>query len=472
MNTTTEHSPVVNSSSRSALGSVTEFLRFVRDPLDGFRAQQRRWGDVVRLPFPGPANVQFTHPLHVGEVLRMPVKDSVTRSMRDIMGRSLLTDMGPRWKRRRRMVTPAFSPKMLQHFQATIDRLVDGFAKDIAPVSGSTSRTVNVSAATLKVTLDVILETVFGGHITVDRALVAKQLEQYMYEFYLDNGGWRKMVPPRVPTLGRWKRRAAIHQVNPFVYDSIAKRRSQPEGPDLLYSLLNARDADGTALSDEDLRDELVTLVLAGHETTALMVTFSLWLLSRAPETQNAVRSELRAHGTHASTGRDTLRACGLLQGTMNEALRLFPPAYVVAREAHEAMSVGGVPISKGSQLLAPACVVHRDPRWWKDPHDFRPERWTNGETDELPQNAYFPFGGGPRLCVGQHFSKFEASIILARLLGEFEFSVSSGYTLELMPSVTLRPRDGVKLDVRRVAPVESVGVATREASADGRTAA
>jgi cytochrome P450 len=194
-------------------------------------------------------------------------------------------------------------------------------------------------------------------------------------------------------------------------------------------------------------------LILAGHETTAEMLTYAMWLLAQRPEVQAQLREEIRTHVGSGRPTRESLSRCKLLAAVLDEALRLFPPAYVVAREAHEDCEVAGLAVAKGSQLITPAWVIHRDARWWQQPNEFRPERWLNGETDALPANAYFPFGGGPRLCIGRHFAMFEGSVVLLSLLQRLQFAPAPGYEMTLMPSVTLRPRHGIRL---RVSPAPS----------------
>jgi cytochrome P450 len=437
--------PDIRPVKRNAIKKLREVVGFIKDPLNGFREMQNQWGDVVPLALPGPRTIQFTHPTHVGAILHLPLKDHITRSIEDAMGQGLLTSSGASWKRHRRMVSPAFAPKLLTGFIDEMVRLTHNWLDCAAG-----QQVLNISEQMLGLTLDVILNTIFGGKIVIEKDVVARGLEDYMYQFYLDTGNWRQLLPKNIMTPGRHKRVKAMQNIEKFVYDSIARRKTAEPGNDLLYQLLQARDEDGSKLSDKDLRDELITLILAGHETTALMLSYALWLLAKHPEIQQEVRNEVVSSMVDGLPTKETIQACRLLDGVLDEALRLFPPAYVVAREAQSDMIIGGIGVKKGDQLIVPAWVIHRDRRWWQQPDAFRPQRWFNGETDNIPANAYFPFGGGPRLCIGKHFAKFEGAVVLALLLGSFEFSPVPGFELKLMQSITLRPKHGIRLQIRR----------------------
>jgi cytochrome P450 len=433
-----------NVADRTALQGMRETLRFIKDPLGTLVYLRETWGDVVPLPLPGARVVQFTSPEQVGALLRLPIKDETTRSMRDIMGHGLLTGDGPEWRRNRRMITPAFSQKAVAPFFGVIRTLTDDW---IDRVKGA-ERELDMTEEMLRLTLDVILKTVFGGAVDIDRESVARGMEEYFVQFALDNAGWRRLVPRFIVTPGRRRRIEAMRELDEIVYRSIAQRRQGAEGSDLLYFMLQARDEQGQPLADSALRDEVLTLVLAGHETTAETLTYALWLLAQRREIQSELHDEVSAAIAAHGMTREAVMACKLLNAVLDETLRLYPPAYIVAREAHEDCEIGGYAVEKGTQLLAPAWAIHRDERWWKQPEQFRPERWLNGETSGLPPNAYFPFGGGPRLCIGKHFAKFEASVVLMALVHELAFQAVDSYQLTLMPSVTLRPREGIRLKV------------------------
>jgi cytochrome P450 len=440
------NTPDVRPVQRNSASYLVEMFGFINNPLDGFLHSKNKWGDIVPLPLPGIRAIQFFHPAHVGAILNLPRKDATTRSISDIMGDGLLTNNGPEWKKHRRLISPAFAPRVIEGFIDTMAGIThDWMDNTITPSADD----LNMSAATLTLTLDILISTVFGSKIPVDRNIVAKALDEYMYEFYLDNSSWRRLLPKAILTPGRKRRHLAMRELEDIVYQAIARRKETEPDNDLLYRLIHAGDEKGEHLTDKQLRDHVLTAILAGHETTALMLSYSLWLLAHRPEFQHELRQELQEKlgGRHAKM--DDMPALQRLDAVLNEAMRLYPPAYVVAREAESDMEIGGFAVKKGDQLLAPAWVIHRDPRWWQAPDEFRPERWLNGETASLPANAFFPFGGGPRLCVGSYFAKYEGMVVLSLILQQFEISPVPGYKLDLIPSITLRARQGIRLSLR-----------------------
>jgi cytochrome P450 len=218
---------------------------------------------------------------------------------------------------------------------------------------------------------------------------------------------------------------------------------------------VNARDEDGQALSDQQLRDEAVTMLLAGHETTAIALSYAIFLLSEHPEVASKLRAELESKVGARRLALSDIRSLPYLDAVVKETLRLYPPAWAIGREVISAFELGGYTLSPGDQLIMSPYVMHRHPRFWREPMRFDPERWLDGSTDELPKFAYFPFGGGPRVCIGNHFATMEAQLVLGTLMQHLEMKVLPGFKVVLEPIVTLRPKTGVKVRVvkRRVAP-------------------
>ena len=241
----------------------------------------------------------------------------------------------------------------------------------------------------------------------------------------------------------------AIRALDGIVSDLIESRRAAPEGDDLLWSLLCARDEDGSPMSPRQLLDEVRTLFIAGHETTALTLTYSLYLLATHPDAQERLRSELlTVLGTRRPEMSDLPRL-RYARGVVLEALRLYPPADTIGREAAEHCTIGELSIRKGTNLFMSQWVVHRDARFFPDPERFDPGRWTDEFERGLPRFAFFPFGGGPRVCIGQNFAMTEAMLVLATVCRRCTFAPGPGYRLELRPTLTLRPRENVRLFVQ-----------------------
>jgi cytochrome P450 len=220
---------------------------------------------------------------------------------------------------------------------------------------------------------------------------------------------------------------------------------------DLLSRLIAATDDAGRGMDDQQLRDEALTVFLAGHETTALTLTYALAMLSRHPDEQAAVRAEAEEVWRGEASGLARFEAAKRARAVVNEALRLYPPAWGIGREAVEDVEIGGATYPKGIRVVACQWLVHRDARFYPQPHRFMPERWLTQRSTPLPRFAFFPFGGGPRVCIGNHFAMLEAVLALSRLALRFEFAPLDAEAIRLNPSVTLRPAGPVRL---RVSPV------------------
>jgi cytochrome P450 len=242
----------------------------------------------------------------------------------------------------------------------------------------------------------------------------------------------------------------AIDRLDRIIYRIIQSHRAEGrDRGDLLSRLLAARDEDGAGMTDRQLRDEVVTLVLAGHETTALVLFYTFYLLSQSPDAEERLAAELRAVLPNRSPTAADVPNLKYTEWVVREAMRLYPPAWGIAREALADCEIGGYRVPKGTQIFMTQWLVHRDARWFDDPEVFRPERWDNDLIKRLPRCAYFPFGDGPRVCIGNHFAMMEAVLILATIARRYRLSVEPGQTLELLPSITLRPKHGLRMRVR-----------------------
>ncbi|HEY0730417.1 MAG TPA: cytochrome P450, partial [Pyrinomonadaceae bacterium] len=232
-----------------------------------------------------------------------------------------------------------------------------------------------------------------------------------------------------------------------IVYRIIAERRASgyDEG-DLLSMLLQAQDDDGSHMSDQQLRDEVMTLFLAGHETTALALSWSWYLLAKHPEAERKFHEELDEVLDGRLPDVSDMARLKYTEMIAKEAMRLYPPAYAVGREAVEDTELGGYAVPRGTQLFAFQWVTHRDPRFFERPDAFEPERWASEAVEKMPKYAYFPFGGGPRQCIGNYFAMMEIVLLLATIGQRFRFSLDERHQVEVLPVLSLRPKSGIKV--------------------------
>jgi cytochrome P450 len=263
-------------------------------------------------------------------------------------------------------------------------------------------------------------------------------------------------VPPFVPTPANLRFKRAMKTIDDVVYRLIRERRAaENKGDDLLGMLMESTD-DGTAMDDQQLRDEVITMVLAGHETTANLLSWTFRLLSQHPDVARRAREEaLRVLGDREPALSD-VKSLEYTRRVLDEALRLYPPAWMFERQAIEDDVLGGYPIAKGSIVGFCPYVMHRHPAHWENPEGFDPDRFSPERSQKRPRYAYLPFGGGPRTCIGNHFAMMEAQIILAMVLREHRIELDPSHPVVLDPVITLRPKHGIHVRRRPASPREA----------------
>lgn len=425
---------------------VGNLFAYSRDPLGFLSRCSREYGDVVRLGFPGPPAYLISHPDGVEHVLvknnKNFVRDRYTRAELAILGDGLLVNEGDSWRRQRRLAQPAFHRRRVEAFGETMvsftERMLDGWRDgDI----------LDVHAEMMRLTLEIVAKTLFDTDISREAEGVGRSMEAIMARSS-DQGSsvFLRMLPDSVPTPGNLAYRRATRRLDGII-DALVeeRRRSGADAGDLLSMLLHAEDEDGRGMSDRQLRDEAMTIILAGHETTAIALSWTWHLLGTHPEVEARLLAELEeVLGGRAPTVEDMPRL-RYADAVIKESMRLYPPAWAVGREAVGDCEIGGYHVPAGAQLFISQYVVQRDGRFFDDPGSFDPERWTDGRTEDLPPYAYFPFGGGPRMCIGSGFAKMEAMLLLATVAQRFGLEPVSGRNPVAQPSITLRPRDGIR---------------------------
>jgi len=430
------------------LRSLLAFRDFTKSPLESVTAAHARWGDCSSLPIAGTMIVFLSDPDAMGEVLLDRegrfIKDSVTRDLSRLLGNGLLTSEGEPWRRQRKLIAPSLQRKHIASYaDAMVKRTVEyaGTLKD--------GEVRDVHADMMSLTLEIVVETLFGAELGASYEAVGHAMEVVMTSFQELVQTWRRFVPKRWPLAARRRMVESRRVIDEAIFAVIkAKQASPVKGDDLLSRLLAARDDEGSAMTDAQLRDEAVTMFVAGHETTANALAFALMLLADHPSVAERVRAEVASVlGDRAATSDDVARLV-FTDAVVKETMRLYPPAYMIGREATSSCVVGKWQLVKGDQVLMAPWVLHRDPRWFDAPLEFRPDRWLDGLAERLPKNVYFPFGGGPRICIGNHFAVMEAVLVLATLARRARMARVPGREVTLMPSITLRPRNGVALRV------------------------
>ncbi|HEY7784568.1 MAG TPA: cytochrome P450 [Pyrinomonadaceae bacterium] len=423
------------------LGVMPEFNR---DQL-GFITRCRDYGDVVRLRFLYLTAFFIYHPDDIEFVLSTNARNFIkSRSLRSpffrrLVGNGLLTSEGEFWRRQRRLAQPAFHRQRISTYGEV---MVDYTLRTISTWREGQVRDIHRDM--MRLTLEIVVKTLFNADVSGDADRVGQVLSELVKPFG-SQATLKWILNNRLPTSGHRRFFRNVDEIDEVVYRIISQRRaSRADEGDLLSMLLQAQDEDGSQMNDRQLRDEVMTLFLAGHETTALTLSWTWYLLARNPEVEKKFHEELE----QVLRGRQpTLADMAQLKYTemiAKESMRLYPPAFGLGREAIEECEIGGYRIPAKSQVFIFTWATHRDPRFFTSPENFEPERWTEDRSSGLPKYAYFPFGGGPRACIGNYFAMMEIVLLLATIGQSFRFSLAG--EVELFPAMSLRPRTGVNL--------------------------
>jgi cytochrome P450 len=434
------------------------------NPLEYFTGIAREYGDIAGLRILNFKTIFINHPDLIEEVLvanaRMYTKGRVLRANRHVFGEGLLTSEGDFWLRQRRLSQPAFHRARIASYAATMVEYAQRMMEDWR--SGEER---DVHREMLRLTLQIVGKTLFDADVERDAQEVGKSLE-----LLLEIGAnFRRtiFVPHWLPTPANLRVKREVAQIEKIIYRIISERRaSGRDAGDLLSMLLAAQDEDGSRMTDKQLRDETITLFLAGHETTASTLSWTWWLLAQNPAVEAKLHQELDAVLGDRAPTLDDLPKLVYAGHVITESLRLYPAAWGLARLAVEDHEIAGYPVTRGMGVTMAQWVVHRDPRWYDAPEEFQPERWENDLLKRLPRFAYFPFGGGPRQCIGNTFALMEATLILATIARKFRLRLVADHPVVPLASITLRPRHGVRVRLESREKKEAVP------SSNGRQAA
>lgn len=427
------------------LGSLPEIRR---DELDYLSRIVREYGDVVYVRVVNHPCYVLSHPRDIEYVLMgnyANFKKSVfLRESKALFGEGLLTSDGGFWLRQRRMLQPAFHHERIAEYSRV---MVEHTERMLAGWRDGETRDIHQDMVSL--TLEIIAQVLFGSTIASETEQIGDALRVFFDQF--DERFGLYAIPEWVPTPGNLRYRMAIGRLNEILERVIQYRRSNGhDSSNVLAATLRTQDEDGSRMNERQLRDEMMTLFFTGHETTALALSWTWYLLAQHPEMAERVAEEVdRAVGDRTPALQDVPRM-PLVDSVVKEALRLYPPAYGVVREAISDCEIGGYPIPAGATLAMFQWTVHRDPRYFERPDDFIPERWTEEFTKRLPKCAYFPFGVGPRVCIGNTFALAELPLLVAMIARRYEFELVPGHPVLLSPSLTLRPRKGIKVTLKK----------------------
>jgi cytochrome P450 len=398
----------------------------------------KRYGDIVRMQFGPMVSHLLVEPEYVKHVLsdnkQNYEKGLGFKKLAMTIGRGLFTAEGDLWRRQRAVMQPTFTPRGVSRFATDMVELTDRMLNGWEARRRRDDRPLNVNAEMMRLAMNIIARTMFGIDIGRDAMQAARA-----FTYVLENISQKSLnmldLPLWVPTKSNRKFNRAIQVLDNFIYGIIDNRREHPtEARDLLGVLLAATDPEtGEPISRQQLRDEVITIFFAGHETTAQAMTWTWYLLAQHPEIERRVLEEAnRVLGDRTPTY-ENIEQLTYTEMVVKEAMRLYPPVWVFVRDALGDDEIGGYHIPKGSMMVFSQYLTHRHPAYWDDPEKFDPERFTPEAEKSRPRFAYFPFGGGPRICIGNNFAMLEAVTAVAM--------TARRYRLDLVPGQDIRPK-------------------------------
>jgi cytochrome P450 len=421
-------------------------LRLSRGTLEMLRELTDTYGDIVHFKLLGSDYYLLNHPDDIEDAFvhqaQAMARDEYIETLQRTLGNGLLTSDGELWRRQRKLMAQAFTPKRIQDYGETMVAVTD------RGLNLHDGQLINLHAEMNRLTMLVVAAVLFGAAISAEQVALVGTTMETVAEFYANSPEAMLMLPRWVPTPLNRRVNAAVEQLDSVVYSIIGQRRRGEPRNDLLDTLLAARDEGGTHMSDQQLRDEVMTLFLAGHETTSLALAHTIYLLAKHPEVERKLVSELDEVLAGRLPTVEDAKSLRYTKQVLDESMRLYPPAWATGREVSREVEIAGYRIPKGSQLLMSQWLVHRDARFFPDPEAFDPDRWLPERAKLIPRYAYFPFGGGPRVCIGNHFAMLEATLLLAVLMQRHHFELLPGQSLAFLPTVTLRQK-GPGLRVR-----------------------
>jgi cytochrome P450 len=420
---------------------VGSLIPYYRDPAGFVTGVARRHGDVALVRIAGVSFYLLSNPADIDAVLGALHRDfdkgSPGAERRLLFGNGLATSDGDSWKRQRRLTQPAFHRQRIAAYgEAMVERTL------ATMVSWREGQERDLHVDMMRLTLENVAKTLFNAEVGEEASEVGEALAQVMAFFARQENLFLRLLPRSLRKMGRARFRRSVDKLDRVIFDLIAeRRRNKVDVGDLLSMLIAAQDEDGSVMSDQQLRDEVMTLFLAGHETTALALSWTFSLVARHPDVDARLAAEVSGLGSRPPCVGDLPRLT-YADRVIKEAMRLYPPAWIMARQARKEVVLGGHVIPEKAYVVMSPWVVHRDARYFQDPDRFLPERWECGLEDKLPRQAYFPFGGGPRVCIGRAFALMEATLALATIVQRFRMELLR----EVVPqaSLSLRPKGGV----------------------------
>lgn len=426
---------------------------FAQDSIGFMQEHCPKYNGIFRVTSRFEKLIIVYHPEYIRHVLqdnnRNYVKSFGYEVLKMLLGNGLLTSEGEFWKKQRRLIQPSFSRERLAALHTIMTDCVNEAIEDLERKAGK--GVVNLQKDMMALALNIVARSLFSSDVKELISQVGDNLD-VANESAIDRIRDPFRLPPWVPTLKNIREKRAIQALDKVIMKIIdERRRANVDRQDLMGMLMAVQDEEtGERMSDRQLRDEAMTLFLAGHETTALALSWLWYCMHKNPDVEKKVLAEAKKVLNGRTPEHADFARLDYTRQVIEESLRLYPPAWMVGRKALEDDEIGGFHIPKGYNLLMPTIIVHRDPHYWDEPEKFKPERFEKDKSKDRDRFAYFPFGGGQRLCVGNNFAMMEMLLSVSMMIQKFHFRLADGFEPGLDPLITLRPKGGMMMEIEK----------------------
>ncbi len=429
------------------LGNLPEFAH---NPIQFIARLQKEHGDVAAFSLMGSKSVLISNPEDIERVLLETGKrysngkQGASSALQPILGNGLVMSEGDFWKRQRKLVAPAFHHQSIKQYA---DQIV-AYGQDMTK-TWQNGAVQDIHQDMMALTQRIIMKVLFDVDVRDNASEASKAFNAMMQAMGTQMTGPEAILPSFIPTRSRTAMKDGVAYINGLLTEIIEKRRADGSTKrDLLAMLMDARDDEGQPMSMDQLLDEVRTLYLAGHETTATTLSWAWLLLSRNPDRYAKLENEIEQVLNGRTPTADDVQQLAYCNAVIKEALRCYPVAWITRRVALEDVEIGGYQIAKDTAVYLSPWIVHHDARWYAEPETFMPERWLKNKAELPSREAYIPFGGGPRICIGNGFAMMETVLILATILQHYHVSVSPEHPIELEVAGTLRPKSGLPVTI------------------------
>ncbi|MEQ8753339.1 MAG: cytochrome P450 [Coleofasciculus sp. G1-WW12-02] len=430
---------------------VGNLIDLSNDPLD-FLSQCRDYGDIVPLRLGLTPICLLVNPDYIEQVLKDRdtfVKSRGFRVLKSLLGEGLLTAEGESWLWQRRLAQPVFHQKRINHYGTTMVEYTERLLQ-----TWHDGETHDIHADMMGLTLQIVMKCIFSTDVEAGEAQVVANALDVAMHWFESKRRQNFLVWEWFPRPENIRYSQAIAQMDEAIYSLIRNRRNQTDQTnDLLSMLMEARDEEtGQQMDDKLLRDEVATLMLAGHETTANALSWTWMLLAQHPQVRQKLQAELQEVLQGRLPAIEDIRNLPYTNQVVKESMRLYPPVSIFGRQAARDCTIGDYEVPEGTVIMISQWVMHRHPKYFENPEAFQPERWTEEFEKQLPRGVYIPFGDGPRICIGKGFAQMEAVLLLATIAQRFELDLEPGFPIVPQPSITLRPEYGIKVRLKQIA--------------------